>query len=151
MLNIVLSIITFGVNMEYTFFAQGHENVTSKHKSTFEITTDKTLTPKGDCIIGVNSKTTLNDFPEELKKAIQTDDKKIELCIETNNFSDKIIGYGSSKLTLDHPTDIVCRKSDFTCSRTLMINSDKAAMDLNEKLINELKEGSKLKITIKTE
>lgn len=151
MLNIVLSIITFGVNMEYTFFAQGHENVTSKHKSTFEITTDKTLTPKGDCIIGVNSKTTLNDFPEELKKAIQIDDKKIELIIETNNFSDKIIGYGSSKLTLDHPTDIVCRKSDFTCSRTLMINSNKAAKDLNEKLINELKEGSKLKITIKIE
>ena len=136
--------------MEYTFYAQWHENVTSKHKSTFEITTDETLTIKGDCIIGVNSKITLNDFPEELKKAIKTDDKKIELLLETTNFSDKITGFGSSELTLNHPTDMVCRKSDFTCSRTLMINSDKAAKDLDENLINELKKGSKLKITIKT-
>lgn len=136
--------------MEYKFTATGHENVTSHHKSTFEITTDKTLTPKGDCIVGVNSNITLNDLPQELKQEIQTDNKKIELMLETENYSDKIIGYGSSKLTLDHPTDIVCRKSDFTCSRTLMINSDKAARDLDENLVNELKQGSKLIITIKT-
>jgi hypothetical protein len=105
---------------------------------------------KGDCIIGVNSNVTLKDLPEELKDYIKTDNKKIELILETENYSDIIVGYGSSKLTLDHPTDIVCRKSDFTCNRTLMINSDKAAKDLNSNLINELKNGSKLKITIKT-
>jgi len=136
--------------MEYTFFAKGHENVTSKHKSTFEITTDKSLTLKGDCIIGLNSEITLNDLPIELKKDIQTDNKIIELYLETENASDTIIGTGSSKLTLDHPTDMVCRKSDFTCSRTLMINCDKAAKDLNKELINDLKNNLKLKITIKT-
>lgn len=136
--------------MEYSFIASGHENVTSKHKSTFEITTDNTLTLNGDCIIGVSSNTTLNDLPNEIKKDIQTDYKKIELILESNNFSDKIIGYGSSKLTLDHPSDMVCRKSDYTCSRTLMINADKAAVDLNKSLINELKQGSMLKVTIKT-
>ncbi|RAP51401.1 MAG: hypothetical protein BZ138_05310 [Methanosphaera sp. rholeuAM270] len=136
--------------MEYTFLARGHENVTSKHKSTFEITTDKNLTLKGDCIIGLNSQKTLNDLPTELKKEIQNDDIKIELILETKNHMDKIIGYGSSKLTLDHPTDMVCRKSNYTCSRTLMINSDKAAKDLDKDLINDLKEKSILKITIKT-
>lgn len=136
--------------MEYIFFANGHENVTSKHKSTFEITTDKNLTLKGDCIIGLNSNTTLNDFPEELKRDIQTDNKKIELILETENAQDIIIGEGSSKLTLNHPTDMVCRKSNFTCSRTLMINCDKAAKDLNKELINDLSNNSKLKITIKT-
>ena len=136
--------------MQYSFIAMGHENVTSLHKSTFEITTDKTLTLKGDCIIGVKSNVTLKDLPEDLKKQIQTDNEKIELFLETDNYSDKIIGYGSSKLTLDHPTDMVCRKSDFTCSRTLMINSNKAAKDLDKKLVNELKNGSELKITIKT-
>ncbi len=140
----------YGEYMQYSFIAMGHENVTSLHKSTFEITTDKTLTLKGDCIIGVKSNVTLNDLPEELKKQIQTDNEKIELFLETDNYSDKIIGYGSSKLTLDHPTDMVCRKSDFTCSRTLMINSNKAAKDLDKKLVNELKNGSELKITIKT-
>ncbi|MBE6485444.1 MAG: DUF371 domain-containing protein [Methanosphaera stadtmanae] len=135
--------------MQYSFLANGHENVTSLHKSTFEITADKTLTLKGDCIIGVNSNVTLKDLPEELKNQIKTDNNKIELILETDNYSDKIVGYGSSKLTLDHPTDMVCRKSNFTCNRTLMINSDKAAKDLNINLINELKKGSKLKITIK--
>lgn len=137
--------------MEYTFFANGHENVTSKHKSTFEITTDKNLTLKGDCIIGLNSNITLNDFPEELKKDIQTDNKKIELILETKNATDTIIGEGSSKLTLNHPTDMVCRKSDFTCDRTLMIHCNKAAKDLNKELINDLSNSSKLKITIKTD
>lgn len=135
--------------MEYSFFARGHENVTSLHKSTFEITTDEALTLKGDCIIGVKSGVTLNDLPEEIKDHIKTDNEKIELILETDNFSDKIVGYGSSKLTLNHPSDMVCRKSDFTCSRTLMINADKAAKDLDKNLINELKKGSKLKVTIK--
>lgn len=137
--------------MEFTFFADGHENVTSQHKSTFEITTDKNLTLKGDCIIGVNSKTTLNNIPAEIRKDIQTDDKKIELILETENSKDIITGYGSSKLTLDHPTDMVCRKSNYICSRTLMINSDKAAKDLEKELINDLKQLKKLKITIKTQ
>ena len=139
----------YGEYMQYSFIANGHENVTSLHKSTFEITTDKTLTLKGDCIIGVNSNVTLNDLPEELKEQIKTDNKKIELFLETDNYSDNIVGYGSSKLTLNHPTDMVCRKSNFTCNRTLMINSNKAAKDLDKNLIDELKNGSKLKITIK--
>ncbi len=135
--------------MEYTFLAKGHENVTSKHKSTFEITTDKTLTLKGDCIIGLDSTKTLNDFPDELKSKIQSDDTKIELILETDNAEDKIVGFGSSKLSLNHPSDMVCRKSDFTCNRTLMINCDKAARDLNLDLINDLKNGCDLKVTIK--
>lgn len=135
--------------MEYSFIAMGHENVTSLHKSTFEITTDPSLTLKGDCIIGVKSEITLNDLPDELKQQIQTDDKKIELLLESDNYSDKIVGYGSSELSLDHPSDMVCRKSEFTCSRTLMIKADKAAKDLDKNLIDELKKGSKLKITIK--
>ncbi|MBQ6220933.1 MAG: DUF371 domain-containing protein [Methanosphaera sp.] len=136
--------------MQYSFLAYGHKNVTSLHKSTFEITTDKDLTLKGDCIIGLNSDVTLNDFPAELKKEIQKDGSKIELILETENNNDVITGFGSSKLTLNHPSDMVCRKSDFTCSRTLMIKADKAARDLNVDLINDLKEGATLKVTIKT-
>ena len=137
--------------MEYSFEASGHENVLSKHKSTFEITTDKSLTLKGDCIIGLNSQVTLNDFPQKLRDKIQTDNTKIELILETPNASDKIIGYGSSELTLDHPSDMVCRKSDFTCSRTLMIHADKAAIDLNKDLINDLSNSTSLKVTIKVD
>lgn len=135
--------------MEYSFTATGHENVTSKHKSTFEITTDKSLTLKGDCIIGLNSNVTLNDLPQQLRDLLQWDDSKIEIILKTPNATDTITGYGSSKLTLDHPTDMVIRKSTFTCNRTLMIKADKAAKDLDKRLINDLTNGSKLEITIK--
>lgn len=135
--------------MEYSFVAMGHENVTSKHKSTFEITTDKHLTLKGDCIIGLNSNVTLNDFPQELRDILQTDDARIEVKLKTDNAIDKIVGYGSNELTLNHPTDMVIRKSTFTCNRTLMIKADKAAKDLDKQLITDLSNCSKLEVTIK--
>lgn len=91
----------------------------------------------------------MKDFPEEIRNALMTDDSKIELLLETDNGSDIITGYGSSNLTLSHPSDMVCRKSSFTCNRTLMIHADKAAIDLNRTLIDDLKKGSDLKVTIR--
>lgn len=101
-----------------------------------------------DCIVGVASKASLNDMPPKMKDAIRNEDAQIQIILETKNETDKIIGYGHPALTLDHPTDMVCRKSDYTCSRTLMIHADKAAMDLNPDLIKDLKSGKTLKVTI---
>ena len=58
------------------------------------------------------------------------------------------MGYGQPDLTLKHPTDMVCRKSNYRCSRTLMVKADKAACDLKKELIDDLKEGKDLKVTI---
>lgn len=134
--------------MEHVFYAKGHPNVTSMHKSTFEVTMDKEIGIKADCIIGVSSRTKLEDLPDKLRKAIKNEDTIIKIQLETENGSDEIKGYGHHELTLDHPTDMVCRKSDFKCSRTLMIKADKAAVDLNKELINDLKEGKELKVKI---
>lgn len=134
--------------MEYIFYAKGHPNVTSKHKSTFEVTMDKKIGITADCIIGVSSKTKLEDFPVELRKAIKNEDTIIKVQLDTENASDEIIGYGHSELTLDHPTDMVCRKSEYKCSRTLMIKADKAAVDLKRELIDDLKAGKELKVKI---
>ena len=61
---------------------------------------------------------------------------------------DEIVGFGHENLTLTHPTDIVCRKSDYTCSRTLMINANKAARDLDLNLIEDLKNEKEMEVTI---
>ncbi len=135
--------------MDYSFLAKGHENVRSEHKSTFEITKDSTLSPRGDCIIGVDSEVSLQSLPENIRNAIQTDNKRIELLLETPNGSDKIVGEGSTKFTLSHPTEMVCRKSTFVCSRTLMYKCDKAAIDLDKNLIKDLQEGEDLKVTLR--
>jgi hypothetical protein len=124
--------------------------VTSRHKSTFEITKDPELTLSGDCIVGVDMDRTMLDFPDEFKEMIADSSTKITVDLKTENGHDEITGFGHEDLTLTHPTDIVIRKSDFTCSRTLMINADKAARDLDEKLIDDLKNEKIMEVTIKT-
>ncbi|MCL2115877.1 MAG: DUF371 domain-containing protein [Methanobrevibacter sp.] len=127
--------------MKFKIEAKGHYNITSKHKSTFEITKDSNLTLAGDCIIGVAIDKAMNDFPNDFKKKIANENAKITVKLKTKNSFDEIKGYGHPDLTLKHPTDIVCRKSNYICSRTLMINSDKASCDLNPDLIKDLKKG----------
>jgi uncharacterized protein len=134
--------------MEYTFEAKGHHNVTSKHRTTFEVTQDTEIGLAADCIVGVSSKVSLNDLPHQMKETIQDEETRIQIILETENAKDVITGYGHPALTLDHPTDMVCRKSDYTCSRTLMIHSDKASVDLDSNLIAELASGKTLKVTI---
>ncbi len=134
--------------MDYTFQAKGHKNVTSAHKTTFEVTRDKEISKKADCIIGVQSESKLDDLPLEIREAIRDENKPIIVRLETENAEDEIIGYGHPELSLDHPTDMVCRKSEYKCSRTLMIKSDKAAADLKKELIQDLKEGKVLNVQI---
>ena len=132
----------------YVFYAQGHSNVSSRHRSTLEVTLDKAIGKKADCIVGVKANKTMLDFPEELKSALSRDDARIRLILSTSHNQDEITGYGHQALSLDHPTDMVCRKSDFICNRTLMIKANKAACDLNLDLIEDLKKGEKLKLEI---
>jgi hypothetical protein len=134
--------------MEYTFIVKGHPNITSKHKTTLEFTKDPDIGIKADCIIGVKSPVSMDNIPKEISHAIKEDNRPITLKLETENAADTIRGYGHHKLTLDHPTDMVSRKSDFKCSRTLMINADKAAIDLKTDLIKDLRDCKPLKVTI---
>ncbi len=134
--------------MEYAFHAKGHPNVTSAHKSTFEVTMDKEIGIKADCIVGVSSEAKLEELPNKLQEAIKNENNIIKVQLETENAFDEITGYGHPELTLNHPTDMVCRKSEFKCSRTLMIKSDKAAIDLKKELIDDLKKGKDLKVKI---
>ena len=141
-------IISISFIMNFKIKAKGHKNVLSKHKSTFEITKDEDLSLSGDCIIGLGIDKCMLDFPEDFKKKLASDDTKVTLKLKSPNASDIIVGYGHHDLTLDHPTDIVCRKSDFICSRTLMIKSDKAAIDLNRDMISDLANGESLDVEI---
>ena len=134
--------------MNFKIKAKGHENVLSLHKSTFEITKDKDLSLSGDCIIGLDIDKSMDDFPEEFKEKLANEDTKVIVELRTPNASDTIEGYGHHDLTLSHPTDIVCRKSTFVCSRTLMIKSNKAAIDLNRDLIKDLANGESMEVNI---
>lgn len=135
--------------MIFKLKTKGHKNVSSNHKSTFEITKDSEIGPTADCIIGVGLDQSMLDFPDEFKSKIADSNTKITVILDTENGHDEIVGWGHEDLTLIHPTDIVIRKSDYTCSRTLMINADKAARDLDLNLVEDLKNGKTMEVTIK--
>ena len=131
---------------------KGHKNILSLHKKTIEITKDDKLTVNGDCIIGTNSNLACIDLPEKFKKKIQNSTTEIKFSIVADEHSFSIRGKGSDKLTLKHTTDIVLRKSAFTCSRTIAINCDKASDDIPRTMIKKLqnpKTSGKLVIEIK--
>ncbi|MEM3832188.1 MAG: DUF371 domain-containing protein [Thermoprotei archaeon] len=130
-------------------YAKGHPNILATHRTTFEITKEKYLTKRGNCIIGIDANKSVLDLDPLLKKLIRTENSKIILLLESNNVIEEVHGKGSSKLTLNNPASIVIRKSNYISDRTLMINADKAAADIRRDLIEHLrKPNSLLKITV---
>jgi hypothetical protein len=105
----------------------GHENIRSNHKKTIEITKDSELTLRGDCIIGVNANYSCSDLPENLKAKLQDPTSEVQFSIKVQEHEFVVKGKGHEDLILTHPEDIVIRKSDFVCPRTLAVKCDKAS------------------------
>jgi hypothetical protein len=130
--------------------AYGHQNITATHTKTIEVTKAKKITRDADCIIGVKANKACADLSDEFKSWLRRS-KKIKITIEAEGVEDKIIAYGSPALKLTHEEDIVIRKSDFIDNRTLAILANKAANELNQDLINKLKNPeTEIKITLET-
>jgi hypothetical protein len=130
--------------------ARGHKNIRATHKTTFEITREKKISTRADCIIAVDASSAATNLTEEFKKYAKKIDAIIQVIIEVDGLIEQITGKGSPLLTFSHPTDLVGRKSAFISDRTLLINSDKAAIDLDRRLVEKLKKpDTEIKITLK--
>ena len=116
----------------------GHENIRSNHQRTIEITKDTHLTPQGDCIIGVNATSSCADLPVPIKEKLKDPNSKVSLLIQVKNSEFRVEGRGHQDLILTHTTDIVIRKSDFVCPRTLAIKCDKASDLLPREMVSLL-------------
>jgi len=127
----------------------GHENIQATHKSTLEITKEPQLSKKGDCIIGVTADKGIADLSLEFKESLRKKNAKMTMLIEAGEAAEVVNAFGSPRLILAHPTDMVVRKSSHVCSRTLAIQADKSACDLSRKLVEKLrKPKQKVKITL---
>ena len=122
-----------------TFVAYGHNNIKGTHKTTLEITKEDYLTPQGDCIIGIRSTLACSDIPREVLQIAQNVDCRITLKLCANGKIEQIRGTGHPSLTYLDKTSFVVRKSNYVCPRTLMINADKSAKDLDRSFINIIK------------
>lgn len=128
----------------------GHKNVLSKHKTTLEFTCEKNLSIRGDCIFAVKSNKSMKDLSDEFREKICKTDAILHMEIICGDVAEYVTASGHPNLILTHPTDFVIRKSDYICSRTLAVKSDKAACDLSDKLVENLKQGGEtfIKLTI---
>ena len=138
-----------------TIHATGHEHVTAAHASTFEFTTDDWLTPAGDCILAVGADRTPRDFDPAFKRACRDVDATITATItvamaetphaETPETApeETIVGRGDPGLTLVDDRSMVGRTSDYTDDeRTILVDADKAAADLDRDLVAALADGA---------
>jgi hypothetical protein len=128
--------------------ARGHPRIMAKHPTTLMITKDKGVGPRGDCIVGVSADKGAADLSDSLKRAIRSG-RTVRITLEAGGVNEIIHGSGHPALTLEHPTDLVIRKSGFTCGRTLAIGADKAASDLSEPFRTRLQNsGAEIKVLI---
>ena len=121
------------------FLARGHPNITAKHPSTLEITKQDKLTKNGDCIIAVEATKGLWELSETFRRTCADDNSKIRLEVSAHGIVDVVYGKGNAMLTLNHPDEIVVRKSSYVSDRTLMIAANKAAGDLKRRLVTALR------------
>jgi len=119
--------------------ARGHENVQSTNKTTFEITKETHLTKRGDCIIAVGATKGAADLNERFKAIACSQGARLTIKIEVDGEQEIVTALGNPKLSFTHPTDLVVRKSNYVCGRTLAIKADKAASDLSRKLVEKLR------------
>ena len=132
--------------------AYGHENIRATHKTTFEITKESTLTKRGDCVIAVGATKGAKDLSSEFKEAMKREGVQITITIEANEIREVVKARGSPQLLFTHPTDMVVRKSNYICGRTIAIKANKAATHISRKLIEKIQNPSHAcKITLTAE
>ena len=130
-------------------YAHGHENIQLTNKTTFEITKDTHLTKRGDCIIAVGATRGSADLDPKFKGVARNERARITIIIEVCGEIEIVNAWGSPQLSFSHPTDLVVRKSNYVCGRTLAIRADKAARDLSRKLAEKLRNpNQRVKITL---
>lgn len=113
------------------FTATGHTHVLSTHRNTIELTHDKNLTHRGDCILGVNATYSLDVIKKEQFSG------KIKITLTVDGSTDEVIAeYNPS---FSDPHEMVIRKTDFTDKRTFAIHATKAAKDIKRELVGKMK------------
>jgi len=120
----------------------GHRNVRCDHSRAIEITKSKYLTIRGDCILGVNADKSCCDLDVTLKKMIMEDGSVIRLQLFVQNLEVEFCSLGSSRLSLLDNQDIVIRKTNYMCPRTLSICCDKASSDIPRDVVELLRDST---------
>jgi hypothetical protein len=130
------------VREEEYLTAHGHPNVTATHRTTFEITKEDELSLAGSCIIAVGADKGALDLSRRFRDALHHSDCRLTTTLSCGPYEVQITSRGDPGLSLTHPTDLVWRRSSFTCGRTIGIYADRTARDLPREMITLLAGGA---------
>lgn len=131
--------------------ATGDENVRADHESTFEVTTEDFLTPAGDCILGIDADRSPSDFDEQFVEAAQDETATIRATFEAADQTITITGRGDPRLSFENEVSMVGRTSDYVDDRTIMVEADGAATDVDRDFVEALADGAELTVTLTVE
>jgi uncharacterized protein len=118
---------------------RGHPMVTALHPRTIEVTTEDHLTVNGDCIIGVGADKGVAGLLSPVRDALRADGSRVKMTLEVGDESFSLSARGNSALPLQSDLDLVIRKSDFICGRTLAIGADAACKDIPRGIVEKLR------------
>ena len=119
--------------------AFGHPNILASHPTTIMITKERQVTKRGDCIVAVDADKSVVDLSIEFKRALRQPKAKLIVELEVDGLKGEITAFGSPELKLNHPNDLVIRKSEFVSDRTLAVKADKSSGDLSKAVVEKLK------------
>lgn len=126
--------------------ARGHKNIKALHKTTFEITREPHITPRGDCIIGVKADKAPSDFNSNFKKLMRNKYSVLLILLKTSNYADIVVAHGNDNLVYEDTVRTIVRKSSYVDKATVAIRSSKASVDIDRRLIEELRNENELKV-----
>lgn len=137
--------------MEQVITARGHGHVRATHGSTLEVTTEGTLTPAGDCIVGIDADVAPAGFDPAFSAACRSADATIEAHLAVGELTTTVRGHGGEALTLADPTSAVLRTSEYVDDRTVMVGADRAAGDLDRAMVRELRGGAPVTMSLRVD
>lgn len=140
-----------GESLETVVHARGHEHVTARHGSTFEVTTDDWLTPAGDCIIGVAADRAPADLNPGFVAACRDRSSTVTVTLTTSDHEAVVTGRGHPDLTFASDRSLVGRTSTYVDDRTVLVDADTAAADLDRGLVEALADGATLACRLRVE
>ncbi|WP_276270891.1 DUF371 domain-containing protein [Haloarcula litorea] len=128
--------------------AEGHEHVSAEHASTLEVTGDDFLTPAGDCILGIEADTVPADLDAAFVDACRDAEATVTATLEAGGHTVTVEGSGHPDLTFESDRSHVLRTSDYVDDRTVMVDADAAAGDVDRDLVAALADGADLEFTL---
>jgi len=129
--------------------AHGHEHVSATHESTLEVTADDWLTPAGDCILGIGADRVPADFDRSFAAACEG--ARMVAVVRAGGHEATVRGRGDPDLTFGSDRSAVLRTSDYVDDRTVMVDADAAAADLDRDLVAALSDGAALEVRLRVD